>query len=109
MSIEMVTWVTTYLLIILAELGDKTQVAILLVTSNNPNHRWIVFAASCVALALCVSIEVTIGSTLAHYIGVNVINRISGAIFLVIGVIGLFKNDRAGSGITIAKGQNSYN
>jgi len=91
MSIEMVTWLTTYLLIILAELGDKTQVAILLVTSNHPHKRWLIFLASCVALALCVLIEVTIGATLAHYVGVNLINRISGAVFLLIGLIGIFK------------------
>lgn len=85
------TWLTTYLLIILAELGDKTQVAILLVTSNHPDQRWMIFLASSLALALCVFIEVTIGSTLAHFVGVNLINRISGAIFLTIGLVGLLQ------------------
>ncbi|MGE5389880.1 MAG: TMEM165/GDT1 family protein [Deltaproteobacteria bacterium] len=91
MSLELVTWLSTYVLIVLAELGDKTQLAILLVTSNHPAQRWTIFMASCLALAFCVMIEVTIGSTLAHYIGVNLINRISGGIFLLIGLIGFFK------------------
>lgn len=91
MSIEMVTWLTTYMLIVLAELGDKTQVAILLVTSNHPRKRWMIFLASCLALALCVTVEVTIGTTLAHYMGLNVINRISGAVFLIIGITGWVK------------------
>ena len=102
MSIEMVTWLTTYLLIILAELGDKTQVAILLVTSNHASKRWLIFLASCLALALCVLIEVTIGSAMAHYVGVNVINRIAGAVFLLIGILGWVKETgiKAKAGIT---------
>lgn len=91
MSIELLTWLTTYLLIILAELGDKTQVAILLVTSNHPGQRWLIFVASSLALALCVFIEVTIGSSLARYIGVNQINRISGVVFLAIGLVGMWR------------------
>jgi len=78
-------------LIVLAELGDKTQLAILLVTSSHPNQRWMIFLASSLALALCVLVEVTIGATLAHYIGVGMINRISGGVFLIIGLIGIFK------------------
>lgn len=92
MSIELLTWLSTYVLIVLAELGDKTQLAILLVTSNHPKQRWMVFLAACLALALCVSIEVTIGSALAKHIGVNLINRISGGVFLIMGAVGLFKD-----------------
>ncbi|WP_054692109.1 TMEM165/GDT1 family protein [Syntrophomonas palmitatica] len=90
MSIELITCLTTYLLIILAELGDKTQLAILLVTSNNPRKRWTIFGASALALTACVLVEVTIGTALARVIGINMINRISGAVFLAIGIIGLF-------------------
>ncbi|MHB8916860.1 MAG: TMEM165/GDT1 family protein [Desulfocucumaceae bacterium] len=89
MSMEFATWITTYILIVLCELGDKTQVAVLLITSNNPKKRWLVFAASALALTMCVTIEVTVGVTLAKYIGTAVINRATGVIFLIIGAITL--------------------
>lgn len=89
MSVKFLTWLTTYVLIILCELGDKTQVAVLLITSNNPARRWLIFAASALALTLCVTIEVTVGTTLARYLGPAVINRATGLVFLIIGVITL--------------------
>ncbi|HBV98667.1 MAG: membrane protein [Peptococcaceae bacterium BICA1-7] len=92
MSIELMTWLTTYILIVLCELGDKTQVAVLLITSNNPGRRWLIFAASAVALTMCVVIEVTVGVTLAQYIGPAVINRATGVIFLIIGAITLARH-----------------
>lgn len=89
MSIKLLTLLTTYILIVLCELGDKTQVAVLLITSNNPARRWLVFAASALALAMCVVVEVTVGLTLARYIGPAVINRATGIIFLIVGAITL--------------------
>lgn len=89
MSVKFLTWLTTYIVIILCELGDKTQVAVLLMTSNNPAKRWLVFGASALALTLCVAIEVTVGVTLAKYIGPAMINRATGIIFLVIGLVTL--------------------
>jgi putative Ca2+/H+ antiporter (TMEM165/GDT1 family) len=86
MSIKLLTWVTTYLLIVLAELGDKTQVAVLLLTSNNPQKRWIILASSALALTVCVIMEVSVGVTLARYIGPGLINKIAGMVFLLIGI-----------------------
>lgn len=94
MSMEYLTLITTYALIVLCELGDKTQVAVLLITSNNPTKRWLVFGASCLALTLCVTIEVTVGVTLAKYIGPAIFNRVTGVIFLIIGTITLCQHFR---------------
>ncbi|MGI5921770.1 MAG: TMEM165/GDT1 family protein [Syntrophomonadaceae bacterium] len=91
MSIELLTWLTTYILIILAELGDKTQVAVLLFTSNNPSKRWLILLASALALILCVTIEVTVGVTLARYLGPHIINKLAGIIFLIISFLTLYK------------------
>ncbi|MHB1419933.1 MAG: TMEM165/GDT1 family protein [Bacillota bacterium] len=89
---ELLTYVTTYLLIVLTELGDKTQLATLLLASNNPEKRWLVWGASSIALVLCVVIEVTVGSVLARYIQPSMINRITGVVFLMVGVYTLVKN-----------------
>lgn len=88
---EWLTWITTYTLIILAELGDKTQVATLILASNNPGRRWLIFGAAACALSLCVLVEVTLGATIARFISQQVINQLAGLTFLVIGIITLVR------------------
>ena len=92
MSTELMTWLSTYIIIIICEMGDKTQLAVLLLTSNNPRQRWSIFAASSLALTLCVSVEVTVGLTLARYIGPALINKFAGGLFLLMGVIMMAKH-----------------
>ena len=87
MSLKILTWITTFLLIVICELGDKTQVAVLCITSNNPSRRWYVFAGSALALCLCVLIEVTVGVALARVISPAIINRATGVVFLILGSI----------------------
>ncbi|KUG03940.1 hypothetical protein ASZ90_018720 [hydrocarbon metagenome] len=96
MSIKFLTWLTTYAIIFLCELGDKTQLAVLLITSNNPSKKWMIFIASAIALVLCVIIEVTIGLTLARYMGPDKINKLAGVIFLILGLYALFMSIKNG-------------
>jgi putative Ca2+/H+ antiporter (TMEM165/GDT1 family) len=79
------TYITTFTLIILCELGDKTQVAVLLLASNQPKNRWLIFFTSAAALSLCVLVEVTVGKYLAQYLSPQVINKLTGFLFLFIG------------------------
>ena len=88
---EWITWLTTYTLIILAELGDKTQIATLVLASNNPRKKWVVFAAGALALTMCVLLEVTVGTTLAKFMSPDSINRVTAVIFFVFGLVTLFK------------------
>ncbi len=82
-----ITYLTTYLIIVLAEMGDKTQVATLLLSSNNPRHRWGVYAASALALTLCVALEVTVGTTIGrHLLPPRFFNQFTGWVFLVLAV-----------------------
>lgn len=91
MTIKLLTCFTTYLIIIICELGDKTQLAVLLLTSRYPQKRWLLFAASALALCLCVLVEVSIGRILADHIAPQLINKLAGAVFLLMGVIGLWQ------------------
>lgn len=91
MSINLLTGISTYLLIIFCELGDKTQVAVLLLTSRNPMKRWLLFLASALALSICVLVEVTVGVKLARFLAPDLINKLAGGIFLLIGSLGLWK------------------
>ncbi|MGE5396856.1 MAG: TMEM165/GDT1 family protein [Chitinophagales bacterium] len=86
-GVEIITCISTYLIILLAELGDKTQIAVLFFAGNNPAKRWTVLIASAIALVTCVALEITIGVSLARYIGPAMINRIAGAVFLLLGII----------------------
>ncbi len=88
---EITTLLTTYALIALCELGDKTQVAVLLMSSNSPGRRWLIFLASVLALTVCVVIEVTAGVCLAKHIGPSAFNRITGIIFLIVGGLNLMQ------------------
>lgn len=93
--------ISTYVLIILCELGDKTQLAVLILASNNPRYRWLVFGGAALALCCCVAVEVSIGSWLAAYIGVATINRITGVVFCLIGFFilgGILLNGLKGMG-----------
>jgi len=92
MTIKLLTCLTTYIIIILCELGDKTQLAVLLLTSRNPQSRWLLFAASALALSLCVLVEASIGRIVAQYIAPHTINRLAGAIFLLMGGVGLWQD-----------------
>ncbi len=89
---KLLTWLTTYCLIILCEMGDKTQVAVLLFASNNPARRWLIYGASALALTLCVILEVTVGVTLRRYVGPAVFNRVTGIIFIVLGIAALIES-----------------
>lgn len=82
------TYVTTYILIFLAELGDKTQVATLLLAGNNPGHRWGIWTASASALSSAVLLEVTAGAFIARCLPARVFNRATGVIFILLGLYG---------------------
>ncbi|MGB9792370.1 MAG: TMEM165/GDT1 family protein [Thermacetogeniaceae bacterium] len=95
MAEKLLTLLTTYCLIILCEMGDKTQLAVLLLASNNSKRRWLIYAASAIALTLCVILEVTAGVALRKYIGPALFNRATGFVFLLIGAAALWEGIRA--------------
>jgi len=105
MSTELLTWLSTYLIIIICEMGDKTQLAVLLLTSNNPRERWSIFAASSLALILCVLVEVTVGLTLARYVGPAMINKFAGGLFLFMGLIMLARHFDLPARLRVIKGR----
>ena len=91
MTFKLLTYVTTYFIIVLCELGDKTQLAVLLFTSRNPQKRWLLFTASALALSLCVLVEVSVGRILAQHIPPLTIIKLAGVVFLLMGGAGLWQ------------------
>ena len=77
---------TTFGIIFLAELGDKTQIAAMTMAAQK-KRPWEVFLGAALALAAVSAIGVVVGSTLGHYLPVEWIKRVAGAAFIVIGVL----------------------
>jgi len=75
--------------IFLAELGDKTQLATLMFSTEAKNP-WTVFAASALALTLSSFIAVVVGQVAEKFIPANLVKAVAGIAFIGIGAFLLF-------------------
>jgi putative Ca2+/H+ antiporter (TMEM165/GDT1 family) len=78
--------VSTFGLVLLAELGDKTQLATLSLAASGPS-RMTVFLGAAGALVLTTGIAVLVGGTVARLVPEVWIQRAAGAGFIVMGVL----------------------
>jgi putative Ca2+/H+ antiporter (TMEM165/GDT1 family) len=76
---------STFGLIFLAELGDKTQLAAIAMSAES-KAPIAVFAGAVLALALVTLIGVAIGGTLTRVVPARYIRMAAGALFVVIGI-----------------------
>ena len=81
---------STFATIFLAEIGDKTQLAILLMTAESRNP-WIVFAGAGLALIATSLLGVLLGRWLASRIAPRTLERAAGVILLAISVVLLWE------------------
>jgi putative Ca2+/H+ antiporter (TMEM165/GDT1 family) len=72
--------------IFLAELGDKTQLATLLLASDRGINKVALFAAAASALVLATFMAVVAGSFISRWISPQVIKVIAGIGFIAIGI-----------------------
>jgi Ca2+/H+ antiporter, TMEM165/GDT1 family len=79
-------FLTTFGIMFLAEMGDKTQIAAMTMAAEK-KRPWEVFVAASLALAAVSAIGVLIGSALGHYLPLEWIKRAAGAAFIVIGIL----------------------
>jgi putative Ca2+/H+ antiporter (TMEM165/GDT1 family) len=77
---------TTFLLVFLAELGDKTQLSTMILASRSQSIWW-VFAGAVSALVLSTFLGVVAGAYINRHIPQSYIQIGSGAAFLVIGIL----------------------
>jgi putative Ca2+/H+ antiporter (TMEM165/GDT1 family) len=77
---------TAFLTLFLAELGDKTQLAVITMTAKT-DSKLSVFLGAAAALVLVTLIGVLVGGVLSEYVPTEWLQRIVAAAFIIIGVL----------------------
>lgn len=78
-------FLSTFVLIFIAELGDKTQLVAMARAGAGDQARWVVFAAAASALVLSTLVAVLVGGALGRLVSERTINMVAGTLFVVIG------------------------
>ena len=84
-------FITVFISVFIAELGDKTQLATMLFSADKKTDNLTVFLGASVALVLASAIGVLCASLLSNYISPKVLNYIAGVGFITIGALTLFR------------------
>ena len=79
-------FLTTFGIMFLSEIGDKTQLAVMSLSSRF-RSPWIVFAGAALALVLATAAGVFVGRELHAYVGGKALRFISGGLFVLFGFL----------------------
>ena len=77
---------TTFGIIFLAEMGDKTQLVAMTMAAEK-KRPWEVFLGASLALAAVSAVGIIVGTALGQYLPIEWIKRVAGAAFVVIGLL----------------------
>ncbi len=94
-------FLSTFLMIFLAELGDKTQLSVI-GRVTDPATKWTVFIAASLALVCSTLIAVQFGGLLARHLDPRAIKIGAGILFLTIGSLVLIEGLKQGKASTAA-------
>ena len=83
-------FLTVFAAVLVAELGDKTQLATMLFAADREVSKYTVFFAASAALVLASALGVLAGSLLAEWINPRYLHVIAGVGFIAIGAVTLF-------------------
>lgn len=83
----MTTFLSVFLTVFLAELGDKTQLATVLFAADDSRNKILVFGAATIALALSTAIAVLLGTAADRWLGELPLKLIAGSGFVLIGTL----------------------
>jgi putative Ca2+/H+ antiporter (TMEM165/GDT1 family) len=87
--VDLKVFASTFLLIFLAELGDKTQLAVLALSAKEKTPLTI-FVSAVVGFAAATLLAVVIGTIGAKYLPINLVEKIAAIAFIVIGILIFF-------------------
>lgn len=82
--------ISTFILVFLAELGDKTQLTTMMLSAES-SSRIAVLIGSALALVCSSVLGVFIGSLINKYIPADFINTAASIAFIIVGILMLFK------------------
>ena len=80
---------TTFGMIFLAEMGDKTQLAAMTMAADT-KKPWAVFLGASLALTTVSALGVVVGSVVGDYVPLEWVKRVAALAFIAIGVLMLF-------------------
>jgi putative Ca2+/H+ antiporter (TMEM165/GDT1 family) len=80
---------TTFGVIFLAEMGDKTQLAAMTMAADS-KKPWAVFLGASLALVAVSALGVLVGSLIGDHVPLVWVKRVAATAFIVIGVLMLF-------------------
>lgn len=86
----------------LAELGDKTQLALFALSSHTRKHFQLLLG-SALAFAVTNGIAVLIGDYINQIVSFDILKHIAGVIFIIFGVLTLLKNSQIGEQKPVVK------
>ena len=77
---------TTFGIIFLAEMGDKTQLAAMTMAADS-KKPWAVFIGASLALAAVSGLGILVGSLVGDYLPIVWVKRVAAVAFIAIGVL----------------------
>ena len=83
-------FLTVFVAVFIAELGDKTQLATMLFATDKEVSKYTIFFAASAALIVASAIGVLLGALLSEYINAKYLHYIAGVGFIGIGVFTLY-------------------
>ncbi|MGD8525795.1 MAG: TMEM165/GDT1 family protein [Thioalkalispiraceae bacterium] len=83
-------FVTIFIAVFIAELGDKTQLATMLFATDKEVSKYLVFMAASAALIIASAIGVLAGSLFSEFINEKYLHYIAGIGFILIGAFTLY-------------------
>lgn len=87
---------STFAVVFLAELADKTQLATFGLAAANAS-KWSVFLGSALALVASSALAVVVGGALCRLVPASILMRVAGTFLVVLGVITLVGAGRVGA------------
>jgi Ca2+/H+ antiporter, TMEM165/GDT1 family len=80
------TFLTAFVTVFLAELGDKTQLATLALAGGGQS-RWLVFAGAALALVATSALAVLLGGAVSQVVPTVWLRRGAGVMMIVLGIL----------------------
>jgi len=83
-------FITIFVAVFIAELGDKTQLATMLFASDREVSKYTVFFAASAALVVTSALGVLAGNLFSEYMNEKILHYIAGGGFILIGAFTLY-------------------